>query len=183
MSGFNLDDILTCHAARGAKGVISMGDRMILDVSKVQAAIRALRILDATGSEPDALHRLGLAVLHGLYKYHVGEFPTEQENQEAIDMSKDETKNYPIRWAVMHGPSDELRWTAPFRQGRFTYESQAECEQSIRDMVANSSADTLRQVHGDDAKGTYRAVAWYCYPGHFDPFQMVPNTELAEAVA
>ena len=179
---FNLDDIIS-HGAQGNRRVICAKQSMILEVEKVEAAIRDLRMLEALGAEPDGLHKLGLAVLHGLYRYHVGEFPTEKENQQAIDMSNDFRKDYPIRWTIMHGPDDELCWTSPLRQGRYTYKTQEECEQAIRDMVANSAADTLVQVHGEGAKGTYRAVAHYCYPVHFDPCGIVEGTELPEAVA
>lgn len=63
-----------------AKKVISTSETMILEVEKIKGAIEFLRILDCLGAEPDPLRRLGLAVLHGLYRCHVGEFPTEGEN-------------------------------------------------------------------------------------------------------
>lgn len=84
-----------------------------------------------------------------------------------------ETKEKVIRWVIVHGPKDNPIWSAPARQGRYTYESEQACRDNIEEMVKSTPESTLQQVHGVGTIGTYRPAAWYCYPNHFDPIQSV----------
>lgn len=52
-------------------------------------------------------------------------------------------------------------------QGRFTYETEAEAAEWIAAVTKNNSADTIRQIWGDDPRFEVRPCP--CYPGHFDP--------------
>jgi len=52
-------------------------------------------------------------------------------------------------------------------QGRHTYASAEEAQAWIDAVTTNNSADTLRQVWGDNPQFEVRPCP--CYPGHFDP--------------
>ena len=86
-----------------------------------------------------------------------------------------------MRWAVVHGTEDEPQWSAPFRQGRFTYATYEEALQSIADMVANSAESTLRQVFGE-GYGTWRPALYEVYSeDNQDPKGLITDTIGMEA--
>jgi hypothetical protein len=78
-----------------------------------------------------------------------------------------------IRWTVTHIARDGFRiMTAPARQGRYTYETEQEAQTWLDAMLVNTPRDTLIQIHGAQAMGTFRTDPCSCWPGHFDPKQM-----------
>lgn len=60
-------------------------------------------------------------------------------------------------------------------QGRNTFETQEAAQSWVDAVTANNSADTIRQVFGDDPQFEVRPCP--CWPGHFDPKTVWFNTE------
>lgn len=88
-----------------------------------------------------------------------------------------DNKQKHLRWAIIHGSKHFPQWTAPFRQGRYTFETFEECQQGISDMVANTSENTLRQVYSDEGFATWRPALYEVYSDeNRDPKSLIFDT-------
>ncbi len=63
------------------------------------------------------------------------------------------------RWCIGDSAKDGQMWTP--RQGRYTYESEEQADSAIKLYQKSNPPDRV--------PSTLVAVAWWCYPGHFDP--------------
>lgn len=71
-----------------------------------------------------------------------------------------------IRYVPTYIDQNGMRTLMLPQQGRHTFETAREAERWIDAIRAHTSADTLRQVYGED---TFEVCACPCYPDHFDP--------------
>lgn len=71
------------------------------------------------------------------------------------------------RWVPTHVNKDGMRTLSRSAQGRFTFNSENEVRQWIRDITVNTPTETLRDLFGDVTKMEPREVE--CWPGHHDP--------------
>lgn len=77
------------------------------------------------------------------------------------------------RYVVTHVNREGMRTlSAPASQGRFTYATHEEAETALGNITGNNSANTLAQVFGPQALGTFEVRPCPCYPGHFDPMNV-----------
>jgi hypothetical protein len=88
--------------------------------------------------------------------------------------SRDKARH--MRWAKVHGDKGSPEWSAPFRQGRYTFDTYDECLQAIADMKANSSEDTLRQLFGDDLDNMRPALFEVYSADNHDPCGLITDT-------
>lgn len=73
------------------------------------------------------------------------------------------------RYVATHINREGMRTLTCAQQGRHTFATQGECDAWLAAMIANNSRDTLAQIHGEQAIGTFETRACECWPGHFDP--------------
>jgi hypothetical protein len=71
------------------------------------------------------------------------------------------------RYVATYVNRDSMRTLMGAAQGRFTYASAEAAQRWIDAVTAINSADTIRQVWGDNPQFEVRPCP--CYPGHFDP--------------
>lgn len=75
----------------------------------------------------------------------------------------------PVRYVVTHINHNGERTLSHSAQGRLTYETAAEAQAWIHAAILATSDETLRQIYGPQALGTFEVREVPCYPGHFDP--------------
>jgi hypothetical protein len=80
--------------------------------------------------------------------------------QERLDQSV-------TRYVATYVNSDGMRTLMTPAQGRHTFETATEAQSWIDAVTNVNSADTVRQVWGDNPRFEVRPCA--CWPGHFDP--------------
>jgi hypothetical protein len=71
------------------------------------------------------------------------------------------------RYVLTYINKDGMRTLMQGAQGRYTYATEAAAQEHLDTILANTSADTLRQIYGADPKPQVRPCE--CYDGHFDP--------------
>lgn len=71
------------------------------------------------------------------------------------------------RYVPTYVNKDGMRTLMRHAQGRDTFATEEEAAEWIAAVAANNSADTVRQIWGDDPRFEVRPCP--CWPGHFDP--------------
>lgn len=71
------------------------------------------------------------------------------------------------RYVATYVNKDGMRTLMQASQGRFTFATETEAAEWIAAVTKNNSADTIRQVWGENPKFETRPCP--CYPVHFDP--------------
>lgn len=74
------------------------------------------------------------------------------------------------RYVATYVNKDGMRTMMSAAQGRNTHATAAEAQAWMEAVTANNSADTIKQVWGDNPRFEVRPTA--CYPGHFDPMNV-----------
>lgn len=72
-----------------------------------------------------------------------------------------------LRYVPTYINKDGMRTLMQSAQGRFTFATAAEAKGWIDAVTGNNSADTVRQIFGDNPRFEVRPCP--CYPDHFDP--------------
>ena len=81
-----------------------------------------------------------------------------------------------VRFVVTHiGIKGERVFTSP-RQGRYTYASEAEAQEWLDAFQGPKAHNDIPGVYGEQAVGTFRVCPVSCYPVHFDPMELPPQT-------
>lgn len=79
-----------------------------------------------------------------------------------------ESRNdFVTRYVPTYINKDGMRTLMGAAQGRNTFATEGEAQEWITAVTENNSADTLRQIWGDDPQFAVRPCP--CWPGHFDP--------------
>jgi hypothetical protein len=71
------------------------------------------------------------------------------------------------RYVATYVNKDGMRTLMQPAQGRNTYEKPEEAQAWLDAVIKNTSADTIRQIWGDNPRFEVRPCE--CWPGHFDP--------------
>lgn len=71
------------------------------------------------------------------------------------------------RYVATHINKDGMRELMTAAQGRHTFATAEEAQAWLDAVTANNSADTIKQVWGDNPRFEVRPCP--CYEGHFDP--------------
>lgn len=74
-----------------------------------------------------------------------------------------------ILFAVTHVGRDGLRVLSRTAQGRDMFQSREAAEVWMREVLENTPPDTIRQVWGPNALGTFEVRECECWDGHGDP--------------